>query len=282
MWDHGYHRQHSRTMDPVQTGHGPPSLYTQPNFSNTEAWAFPSQISYSKLGGLLSKFKAHFDRIRNCTVTAQQLSSSCSNTHQECPFERVGSHGNVTAGTPRPVCWTSMQQDGGLGLWLDWAAESKAGCLRHFESGWMKVRLMPHIILVLCPIPKARPTTEQQPHTWNDLMPCLPTWWADTEREYCATNFEFLCSYVFLEIPDVFCFLFFKLFWPLKIYILVRQYERGQKKMVLLLKVTYASFGWGNTALYGRKMKYLWTLLGQNKQSHNIVLDISGYFIFID
>ena len=52
--------------------------------------------------------------------------------------------------------------------------------------------------------------------------------------------------------------------------------------MVLLLKVTYASFGWGNTALYGRKMKYLWTLLGQNKQSHNIVLDISGYFIFID
>lgn len=94
----------------------------------------PPRFHILKLGGLLSKFKAHFDRIRICTVTAQQLSSSCSNTHQECPFERVGSHGNVTAGTPRPVCWTSMQQGGGLGLWLDWAAESKAGRLRQFAE----------------------------------------------------------------------------------------------------------------------------------------------------
>lgn len=66
MWDHSYSSQSSGTMDPAQAEHSPPSLCSQPNFSNMAAVPSPPQhTSYSKLGGLLSKFKPHFDRIRN-------------------------------------------------------------------------------------------------------------------------------------------------------------------------------------------------------------------------
>lgn len=66
MWDHSYSRQHSGTMGPVQAGHSPPSLCSQPKFSNmSDVPSPPQHTSCSKLGGLLSKFKPHFDRIRN-------------------------------------------------------------------------------------------------------------------------------------------------------------------------------------------------------------------------
>ena len=66
MWDHSYSRQHSGTMGLVQAAHSPPSLCSQPNFSNmSDVPSPPQHTSCSKLGGLLSKFKPHFDRIRN-------------------------------------------------------------------------------------------------------------------------------------------------------------------------------------------------------------------------
>lgn len=115
----------------VQTGHGPPSLCSQPNFSNTASWVFPSPASYSKLGGLLTKFKPHFDRIRNWRCNKQRSLSPPALTHSRNVHVRVGNYGNVIA-MSLSVCSTSRPAGLGLGQDRDQAEQIKlkGGCFR--------------------------------------------------------------------------------------------------------------------------------------------------------
>lgn len=64
-WKHSQHSQHSRTMGPVQTGQALPVSAHILILVTHRLQPSPPQFHILKLGGLLSNFKAHFDRIRN-------------------------------------------------------------------------------------------------------------------------------------------------------------------------------------------------------------------------
>lgn len=92
------------------------------NLAPLWSWAFTSPVSYSKSGGLLSKFEAHFNRIRNCRrkmhhsrLPAQTLSRNVC--------WKMGNYGNVIAAMPHPGSWTNMHKGWGLQLRIVWAAE---------------------------------------------------------------------------------------------------------------------------------------------------------------
>lgn len=120
MWKHSQHSQHSRTMGPVQTGQALPVSAHILILVTHRLQPSPPQFHNLKLGGLLSNFKAHFDRIRNWQWGRRCSFLTGALTLNRNVSKRVGRHGNVTAATPLLVCWTSVAGGFGFELWIDW------------------------------------------------------------------------------------------------------------------------------------------------------------------
>lgn len=113
---------------------------------------------------------------------ALQLSSSCSDTQQECPFESGQPwkrHGNAS---PCLLDKYAGRAEVRAVTRLSWLFQTELLSPRQSQSTLLNgtrlreyVRSMTHILWHI-PTPKAgqrsRPDTEQQPYTWNDLMPC--------------------------------------------------------------------------------------------------------------
>lgn len=119
---------------------GPPSLCALPNFSNTEAPVFTSRISDSKSGGLLSKFKADVDRIRNRRGNKRRSFPPPALTGGRNVRWESGQPWQRHSGNTSPsLCWTNTQEGGGLRLRTDRAAEPKVSSFRTWLLNLLKV-----------------------------------------------------------------------------------------------------------------------------------------------
>lgn len=83
------------------------------NLAPLWSWAFTSPVSYSKSGGLLSKFEAHFNRIRNCRRKTHHSRLPAQTLSRNVCW-KMGNYGNVIAAMPHPGSWTNMHKGWGL------------------------------------------------------------------------------------------------------------------------------------------------------------------------
>lgn len=131
-WDHAHSSQLSSTIDPVQ-----PFLVSARslNLAPLWSWAFTSPASYSKSGGLLSKFEAHFNRIRSCRRKTHHIRPPAQTLSRNVCW-KMGGYGNVIAAMPHPGSWTNMHKGWGFHLRIVWAADLEVReTLQHKLSG---------------------------------------------------------------------------------------------------------------------------------------------------
>lgn len=118
-WARAHSSQLSSTIDPVQTF---PVSARSLNLAPLWSWAFTSPVSYSKLSGLLSKFEAHFNQIRNSRRKTHHSRRPAQTLSRNVCW-KVGNYGNVIAAMSPPGSWTNMHKGWGFQLWIVWAAE---------------------------------------------------------------------------------------------------------------------------------------------------------------